>query len=87
MKKTAKRIVFAVLMAAILGVGAEASTSVYSNDNDGQGRSYCPLIEPDKKPERSQRGCCSHHGGVLGCADNGRTVCRDCSYSPTCRCK
>lgn len=33
-----------------------------------------------------QRGCCSHHGGVAGCT-NGRVVCNDGSYSPTCTCK
>jgi hypothetical protein len=33
-----------------------------------------------------QRGCCSHHGGVAGCS-NGRIVCNDGSYSPTCTCK
>lgn len=48
---------------------------------------YCSLVEPGKAPERSQRGCCSHHGGVLGCAKNGRTVCRDCTYSPSCHCE
>lgn len=46
----------------------------------------CHLIEQGKAPERSQRGCCSHHGGVLGCAKNGITVCRDCTYSPSCHC-
>lgn len=25
----------------------------------------------------AQRGCCSHHGGVAGCSENGRQVCRD----------
>ncbi len=31
------------------------------------------------------RGCCSHHDGVCGC-ENGRQVCCDGSYSPSCRC-
>lgn len=31
------------------------------------------------------RGCCSHHKGVCGC-ENGRQVCCDGSYSPSCRC-
>ncbi|MGK6355802.1 hypothetical protein ACMGDH_11335 [Sphingomonas sp. DT-207] len=35
--------------------------------------------------EAYQRGCCSHHGGVCGCK-NGRTVCCDKTFSPTCRC-
>lgn len=25
----------------------------------------------------AQRGCCSYHGGVAGCSENGRTICRD----------
>lgn len=31
------------------------------------------------------RGCCSHHKGVCGC-NNGRAVCCDGEYSPTCGC-
>jgi len=31
------------------------------------------------------RGCCSHHKGVCGC-DNGRVVCCDGNYSPSCGC-
>jgi len=33
----------------------------------------------------AQRGCCSHHGGVCGCA-NGRAKCCDNTLSPTCTC-
>ena len=32
------------------------------------------------------RGCCSHHGGVSGCGSNGRQICNDGTYSPTCTC-
>ena len=31
------------------------------------------------------RGCCSHHGGQAYCSD-GRWVCNDGTYSPTCTC-
>ncbi len=31
------------------------------------------------------RGCCSHHGGQAYCS-NGRWVCNDGTYSPTCTC-
>lgn len=31
------------------------------------------------------RGCCSHHNGVCGC-NNGRAVCCDNTYSPSCGC-
>jgi hypothetical protein len=37
-------------------------------------------------PAQAKRGCCSWHGGVSGCATNGRTVCNDGTYSPTCTC-
>ena len=32
------------------------------------------------------RGCCSSHGGVVGCSSNGKQVCADGTLSPTCRC-
>ncbi len=31
------------------------------------------------------RGCCSHHGGVCGCAGS-RARCCDGSLSPSCQC-
>ena len=34
----------------------------------------------------AQRGCCSYHGGVAGCSEDGRTICRDGTLSPSCRC-
>lgn len=34
----------------------------------------------------AQRGCCSHHGGVAGCSDDGRQICSDGELSPTCTC-
>lgn len=33
----------------------------------------------------AKRGCCSWHGGVCDCK-NGRVVCCDGSYSPSCTC-
>lgn len=32
------------------------------------------------------RGCCSHHGGQSYCSNDGRWVCNDGTYSPSCRC-
>ncbi len=34
----------------------------------------------------AQRGCCSHHGGVVGCSSSGRQICKDGTLSPTCTC-
>lgn len=31
-------------------------------------------------------GCCSHHGGVLGCSGEGKTLCKDGTTSPSCTC-
>lgn len=35
---------------------------------------------------KAQRGCCSHHGGVAGCNEYGRTICNDGTPSPSCTC-
>ncbi len=34
----------------------------------------------------AQSGCCSWHGGESYCGANGRWVCNDGTYSPTCTC-
>lgn len=34
----------------------------------------------------AQQGCCSWHGGISHCASNGRYVCNDGTYSPSCTC-
>ncbi len=34
----------------------------------------------------AQQGCCSWHGGISHCASNGRYVCNDGTYSPSCIC-
>ena len=34
----------------------------------------------------TQRGCCSSHGGVVGCSSNGKQICADGSLSPSCTC-
>lgn len=45
--------------------------------------SIAGMKDPDLVP--MQRGCCSWHQGVCGC-NNGRTVCCDGTYSPSCGC-
>lgn len=32
------------------------------------------------------KGCCSSHGGVVGCDSSGRQICKDGSLSPSCTC-
>ena len=43
------------------------------------------LNADDDKQNPERRGCCSWHGGVCGCK-NGRVVCCDGKYSPSCKC-
>ena len=40
----------------------------------------------NKNIKVEQRGCCSWHGGVCGCNEEGRVICCDGTLSPTCRC-
>lgn len=37
-------------------------------------------------PINASRGCCSHHGGISYCGDNGYYICNDNTRSPSCRC-
>ena len=34
----------------------------------------------------AKRGCCSWHGGVAGCNEDGRQICKDGTLSPSCTC-
>lgn len=34
----------------------------------------------------AQKGCCSWHGGVSHCGENGYYICNDGTQSPTCGC-
>ncbi len=34
----------------------------------------------------AQKGCCSWHGGVVGCSEDGRQMCADGTLSPSCTC-
>ncbi|WP_304545986.1 hypothetical protein [Sulfurimonas microaerophilic] len=43
------------------------------------------ISKDTKFDEVKQRGCCSWHGGISGCS-NGRVVCNDGTYSPSCTC-
>lgn len=45
----------------------------------------CAIAVPKQNAEYERQGCCSHHGGVCGCA-NGRAKCCDGSLSPSCGC-
>lgn len=66
-----KKILSALLITAVLGGAAYGFTETSYSTNS--------LII-------AQRGCCSHHGGVRECGSNGRIICKDGTYPPSCRC-
>jgi len=70
-----KTLCFALALLLVLSV------PVYAEQYDAD---YCQKVF-EQSPDQLQRGCCSWHNGVCGC-QNGRTVCCDGSYSPSCRC-
>ncbi len=63
---------------AILGSGYTWAEFFPSNLNEPIHRAACYL-------QIAQRGCCSWHQGICGCA-SPYVVCCDGTYSPTCRC-
>ncbi len=46
---------------------------------------YDKITYSNQSHSLTQRGCCSHHGGVCGCS-NGRQKCCDGTLSPSCQC-
>ena len=46
-------------------------------------------LAPTRTPDaEDRRGCCSHHGGVCGCAGDAHALkCCDGALSPTCGCR
>lgn len=61
---------------------ADTDIKLASQNNTIEKHKICKDLKLD---EIKQRGCCSWHGGVSGCS-NGRIVCNDGSYSPSCTC-
>ena len=45
----------------------------------------CEAVIALERGEVDRSGCCSHHGGVCGCA-GGRQQCCDGALSPSCTC-
>jgi len=43
------------------------------------------LFSCSSAPVASAKGCCSHHGGIVGCSF-GKFKCYDGTYSMTCKC-
>ncbi|HEX4334662.1 MAG TPA: hypothetical protein VH062_02045 [Polyangiaceae bacterium] len=49
---------------------ARARATAVSDDDDGDGSLRCcdGMLSPTCTCSGSHQGCCSHHGGVCGCA-------------------
>ncbi len=45
------------------------------------------ILASGDKEAISRSGCCSWHKGVCDCGANGRVICCDGTYSPSCTCK
>lgn len=45
------------------------------------------IMQTGDKELIAKSGCCSWHQGVCDCGSNGRVICCDGSYSPSCTCK
>ena len=56
-----------------------------SEDDTLRGTEFSIAKASDDENIARRRGCCSRHGGVCGC-QNGRVVCCDGTYSPSCTC-
>ena len=72
------------LFLCISSFAAEEATTQFKPEK----KEVCTqLFESRQTPEQvAQRGCCSWHNGVCGCGSNGRVVCCDNTYSPSCTC-
>ncbi len=69
------------LAAALIGV--LLSFSAFSEPLSKEEEAAC--LSQNLGDVVAQQGCCSWHGGVCGC-QNGRVVCCDGRYSPSCTC-
>lgn len=63
------------------------SSAAQPDANQGCGVEQFESIEVLESPveDPEGRGCCSHHGGVCGCA-GARAKCCDGTLSPSCDC-
>ena len=85
MRKLAASVLLALSLVAGSALGAETPPTQEPGDSaDG---AICEQLKSEgATPEQlAQQGCCSWHGGVCGC-NNGRKVCCDGTYSPSCTC-
>lgn len=76
-----------IIASLIIGVCSfiYAETNV---DTEVKNTTNCEqILKSNDKELIARSGCCSWHGGVCDCAKNGRVICCDGSFSPTCLCK
>ena len=62
------------------------ATETNISKNKIKNNDYRKILEIRDKELIARSGCCSHHGGVCGCA-SGRVKCCDGTLSPSCTCR
>ena len=68
---------------AMLAICVISTSVVFAGETLSEVKSI--KIKTTAPQQISQRGCCSHHGGVCGCSGGGIRCC-DGSMSPSCGC-
>jgi hypothetical protein len=72
----------------ILGLCLSIYAQENINLNEVATKAECAeILKSGDKELIAKRGCCSWHGGVCDCGSNGRVICCDNTYSPSCTCK
>jgi len=76
-----RKILISLVMLSSLVFSDSATQSTLKVNGENQ-----EVCQKELKIENVKRsGCCSWHDGIAGCSD-GRVVCNDGTYSPSCTC-
>ena len=86
MKKPVMMLAFGVL-ALMLSAGPTMAVETPQPQKPEKENAVCQQMRKENatSEQLAQRGCCSWHQGICGCA-GGRIVCCDNTLSPSCRC-
>lgn len=79
---------FRVLLVLLVSLNAAFAADIKDNlpvQATSQEAVQCVTLSGLDKATVDRSGCCSHHGGVCGCA-GGRQQCCDGALSPSCTC-
>ena len=82
-----KKVFTLLLLAGSLAFAGGSASNVQQPTTPPMTKSETVCVNnADKILETERSGCCSWHGGVADCGYNGRVICRDGTYSPSCTC-